>query len=95
MCLFYYKAVGKMRKIKCGMETVERCCGTVGKMRNVEICRMWAIVCPQGIVNSCGWACCTLVVRSNCIKSEFVIDVPQLICLKVQDLPISLLCRAA
>ena len=42
-----------MRKVKCGMETVERCCGTVCKMRNAEICRMWLIVCPQqqGILN--------------------------------------------
>jgi len=41
-----------------GMETEERCCGTVGKMSNAEICRMWAIVCPrEGIVNSYEWAC--------------------------------------
>ena len=33
--------------IKCRMETVERCCATVGKMHNAEICRMWAIVCPR------------------------------------------------
>ena len=37
---------GKMRN--CGMWDaewkLERCCGTVGKMRNAEICRMWAIV---------------------------------------------------
>ena len=46
-----------MRKVKCGMKTVERCCGTVGKMHNAEICRMWAIVCPQeGTVNSYEWA---------------------------------------
>jgi len=46
-------AVCGMQKEKCKMETVERCCGMAGKMRNVEICRMWAIVCPQqeGIVN--------------------------------------------
>ena len=33
------------------------------------------------IVNFCEWACCTLVVMFNCIKSEyvFVIDVPQVI----------------
>ena len=38
----------------------------------------------ESIVNSCEWACCTLVVRFNCIKSEyvFVIDVPQVIFLK-------------
>jgi len=38
----------------------------------------------ESIVNSCEWACCILVVRFNCIKSEyvFVIDVPQLIFLK-------------
>ena len=30
------QTVGKMRN--CGMETVERWCGTVGKMRNAEIC---------------------------------------------------------
>jgi len=42
---------------KCGMKTVERCCGTVGKMRNAEICRMWEIVCPrEGTVNSYEWA---------------------------------------
>ena len=41
-----------------GMETEERCCGTVGKMSNAEICRMWAIVCPrEGIVNFYEWAC--------------------------------------
>jgi len=46
-----------MRKVKCGMKTAERCCGTVGKMHNSEICRMWAIVCPQeGTVNSYEWA---------------------------------------
>jgi len=49
-------AVGKMRN--CGMETVERCYGTVGKMHNAEICRMWVIVGPQkGIVNFYEWAC--------------------------------------
>jgi len=26
-----------MRKVKCGMETVERWCGTVGKMRNRDV----------------------------------------------------------
>ena len=26
--------------VKCGMETVKRCCGTLRKIRNVEICRM-------------------------------------------------------
>ena len=33
------------------------------------------------IVNSCEWACCTLVVRFNGMKSEyvFVIDVPRVI----------------
>ena len=30
-------AVGKLRNVECGMKTVERCCGTVGKMRNAEI----------------------------------------------------------
>jgi len=34
--------VGKMRncgmqKVTCGMETMERCSGTVGEMRNVEM----------------------------------------------------------
>jgi len=47
----HYTAVGKMQncgmwKVKCGIETVERWCGTVGKMRNAEILRMSAIVCP-------------------------------------------------
>jgi len=41
------KAVGKMRKVKCGMETAERWCGTVGKMCNAEIC-----VCRQSFVHS-------------------------------------------
>jgi len=45
-CIVYMgsTAVGKMRncgmwnaKVKCGIKTVERCCGTVGKMRNAEI----------------------------------------------------------
>jgi len=35
------------RKVKCGMETVERWCGTVGKMRNAEIC-----VCRRSFVHS-------------------------------------------
>ena len=40
------------------------------------------------IVNFCEWACCTLVVMFNCIKSEyvFVIDVPQVIFSKVPRL---------
>ena len=60
-------AVGKMRKVKCVMETVERWCGTVGKVRNAEIC-----VCRRSfsIVNSGEWTCCTVVVRSNFIKFE-------------------------
>jgi len=45
-------AVGKMRncrmwKAKCGMKTVEMCCGMVGKMCNAEICHVWAIVCRR------------------------------------------------
>jgi len=48
----HYTAVGKMRncgmwKVKCGMETVERWCGTVGKMRNAKIC-----VCRRSFVHS-------------------------------------------
>jgi len=27
-----------MRKVKCGMECAESCCGTVGNMRNAESC---------------------------------------------------------
>ena len=58
-------AVGKMQncgmcKVKCGMKTVKMCCGTVGKVRNAEICRMWAIIYPrEGTVNSYDyeWAC--------------------------------------
>ena len=43
--------------MECGTKTVERCCGTVGKMRNAEICRMWEVVCPrEGTVNSYEWA---------------------------------------
>jgi len=55
-------AFGKMQnwgmwKVKCGMETVERCCGMVGKMHNAEICCIWAIACPrEGIVNFYEWA---------------------------------------
>jgi len=30
-------AVGKLQNVECGMKTVERCCGTVSKMRNAEI----------------------------------------------------------
>ena len=57
----------------------------------------WWVKCVMrkfALVNSYEWACCTLVVGFNCIRSEyvFVIDVPQEI-FKVQDLPISLLCR--
>jgi len=37
-----------MRKVKCGMESVEKWCGTVGKMRNAEIC-----VCRRSFVH--GW----------------------------------------
>jgi len=52
MSLSRLMAVGKMRNcgmwnVKCEMETVERCCGTVGEMRNAEICHMWVIVCPR------------------------------------------------
>jgi len=36
-----------MRKVKCGMETVEGWCGTVGKMRNAEICE-----CLRSFVHS-------------------------------------------
>ena len=48
----HYTAVGKMRncgmwKVKCGMETVESWCGTVGKMRNAKIC-----VCRRSFVHS-------------------------------------------
>ena len=51
--------------VKCGMETVERWCGTVGKVRKS------AYVCDRlSIVNSGEWACCTVVVRSNLIKFE-------------------------
>ena len=48
-CLFH-KAVGKMRnaELKKGvMETVERWCGTVGKVQNAEIC-----VCRRSFVHS-------------------------------------------
>jgi len=66
------------QKVKCGMETVERWCGTVGKC----VMRKFAYVGDRwSIVNYCEWAYCTLVVRFNCIKSEyvFVIDLPQVI----------------
>jgi len=36
-----------MWRVKCGMETVERWCGTVGKMRDAEIC-----VCRRSFVHS-------------------------------------------
>jgi len=73
-----------MRKVKCGMETVEIWCGTVGEMRNAEICICGCSFVHGGIVHSCEWACCTLVVSFNCMKSEyvFVIDVPQVVVFK-------------
>jgi len=73
-----WNAEGKMRNGNCG-----RWCGTVGKMCNAEIC-LCGRSFVESIVNSCEWACCILVVRFNCIKSEyvFVIDVPQVIFLK-------------
>ena len=54
-----------MREVKCVMETVERWCGTVGKMRK------FAYVGDRlSIVISGEWACCTVVVRSNLVKFE-------------------------
>jgi len=35
-----------MRKVKCGLQDVGSC-GTVGKMRSANICRMSAIICPR------------------------------------------------
>ena len=59
-----------MRKVKCVMETVERWCGTVGKVRNAEICVCRAVGDRLSIVNSGEWACCTVVVGSNLIRFE-------------------------
>jgi len=67
----YNRTVGKMRncgkrKVKCGMETVERWRGTVGKMRKFAyVGDRWSTV------NFCEWTCCTLVVRGPIYKISY------------------------
>jgi len=58
------EAVGKMRKVKCGMECAESYCGTVGNMRNAESCRRRSDEFSFG-VQGCGWGRPTDQIRSS------------------------------